>query len=307
MTTIGGDPYGTYHGYFDPDGIARITWTPDAGSPEPVSHVVEHSPDGLNWGYNGRGPADTALSVLHHATGNPELADTLHQQLKRDIVATLELNQPFELAGQRVANWLHAHGVETSQLVRDQSHLEPDPIDADSLHAGHEPQEFTIEANEEGLQGEWEQLRRRQHELDQQEARLKTHAAALRAAIDVEPAWSLPAQPVVAQIRSLQQGTGDPLETIAAGLDIEPQWAQNLLDGKIRNIDLDHIHRLCAALHCSPYDMWGAEDARTILHSYGPELWPPFIEPLQPEPLQPEHPPVRRRDLDPPTGPGLDR
>src|SRR5436189_1289500 len=109
-------PYGTYTAAFEPDGGARIIWTRTDRS-EPVPHTIRHSPDGLNWGYAGRGPADTALSILHHATGDLDTADALHQQFKRDVIATLEINEPFDLSGQHVAHWLYAHGAQPAHLL----------------------------------------------------------------------------------------------------------------------------------------------------------------------------------------------
>jgi hypothetical protein len=53
-----------------------------------------------------------------------------------------------------------------------------------------------------------------------------------------------------------------------------------VMDGTITEVDLDHVQRLCEGLHCTPYDFWGAEAGRSIVHAYGPELWPRYIEPL---------------------------
>ena len=41
----------------------------EGGATEPVQHVVYHSPTGLEYGYGGSGPADTALSILAHFYG----------------------------------------------------------------------------------------------------------------------------------------------------------------------------------------------------------------------------------------------
>jgi Family of unknown function (DUF6166) len=57
----------TYRGQAGPDfpgGPAKIIVTEDDGSTHPLRHVVKHSPMGMNWGYGGSGPADTALSLL---------------------------------------------------------------------------------------------------------------------------------------------------------------------------------------------------------------------------------------------------
>ena len=39
--------------------------------------IVDHSPDGFQWGYNGSGPAQLAAAILNEVTGDPEI--TLRQ------------------------------------------------------------------------------------------------------------------------------------------------------------------------------------------------------------------------------------
>ena len=53
---------------------------------DPVRHIERHSPDGMQVGYAGSGPADCARSILIHMTSQ-ETADRLYQQFKREIVA----------------------------------------------------------------------------------------------------------------------------------------------------------------------------------------------------------------------------
>jgi peptide/nickel transport system substrate-binding protein len=43
-----------------------------AGTRTPLRHVSVHSPTGLEWGYGGSGPADTALAILLDATGEAD-------------------------------------------------------------------------------------------------------------------------------------------------------------------------------------------------------------------------------------------
>ena len=43
------------------------------GTRTPLRHVPVHSPTGLEWGYGGSGPADTALAILLDATGEANL------------------------------------------------------------------------------------------------------------------------------------------------------------------------------------------------------------------------------------------
>ena len=57
-----------YHGYRLPSGPIIALESP--GLPvRSLRHVVRHSPSGLNWGYRGSGPCDTARSLLLDALG----------------------------------------------------------------------------------------------------------------------------------------------------------------------------------------------------------------------------------------------
>jgi len=58
-------------------------WVDDA---KPVPHVQRHSPDGFEWGYEGSGPADLALSILTLAFG-PAVGNAYYEQFKRDCIA----------------------------------------------------------------------------------------------------------------------------------------------------------------------------------------------------------------------------
>jgi hypothetical protein len=62
--------------YRDIDGTARAS----------VTHVVRHSPTGIEWGYSGSGPADLARSVLVALT-DEATADQLYQAFKDQVVA----------------------------------------------------------------------------------------------------------------------------------------------------------------------------------------------------------------------------
>ena len=58
---------------------------------EPISHrtdLVNHSPDGLEWGYEGSGPAQASLAILAHAIGQHR-ALNIYQEFKRHFVAEL--------------------------------------------------------------------------------------------------------------------------------------------------------------------------------------------------------------------------
>lgn len=59
-----------YHGLRTRDGQRMITaHDKNAGTREPLRHIVKHSPTGMEWGYSGSGPADLARSLLIDALG----------------------------------------------------------------------------------------------------------------------------------------------------------------------------------------------------------------------------------------------
>jgi hypothetical protein len=144
-----------------------------------------------------------------------------------------------------------------------------------------------------------------EHRLDQREQRLDKRAAALDDALGVEPAWTAPAEAIRCQFDWYLHVVGDPPEMLAKGLDLEPEWVKDILAGLITEVDLDHVQRLCESLHCNPFDLWGSHVGRTLLHAYGPELWPTDTQALTGGYRDPE-PPRTGPDLPPPTPPGLE-
>ena len=72
--------------------------------------VVNHSPDGFQWGYNGSGPAQLAAAILNEITGDPELTLSYYQMFKFDHVA--KWGETFEISEEEVLIWLRAVGAE---------------------------------------------------------------------------------------------------------------------------------------------------------------------------------------------------
>lgn len=95
--------------------------------------------------------------------------------------------------------------------------------------------------------------------------------------------WSLPAEPLAIELHGLRADrylADDDIGTFARGLGIDPHLAQGVLSGTVEQLTIEQIAEVCEALRCSPYDVWGPEMGRAILHAYGPESWPRHIEPL---------------------------
>ena len=51
--------------------------------------LVRHSPEGFEWGHGGSGPAQLALALLAHATGDDAFALRHYEELKRKVVQGL--------------------------------------------------------------------------------------------------------------------------------------------------------------------------------------------------------------------------
>ena len=45
-------------------GTVTLITVQDTLGVRPLKHIVRHSPTGMEWGYGGSGPSDTALSIL---------------------------------------------------------------------------------------------------------------------------------------------------------------------------------------------------------------------------------------------------
>jgi len=80
-----------YHGSRDANHDAKVFVTGDGDRRRlPLRLDLDnHSPTGFEWGYGGSGPAQLALALIAHATGDDDLAVKLHQQFKWKVVSSL--------------------------------------------------------------------------------------------------------------------------------------------------------------------------------------------------------------------------
>lgn len=69
--------------------------------------VINHSPDGFNWGYGGSGASQLALAILLRFTRKEE-AVRYHQPFKWQFIARLPQNKEWELPDGHVTAWLDA-------------------------------------------------------------------------------------------------------------------------------------------------------------------------------------------------------
>jgi hypothetical protein len=65
---------------------------------------------------------------------------------------------------------------------------------------------------------------------------------------------------VRACIRSLVVETGDDVATVAATLDLDPEWARGVLAGEVTELDRDQTGRMAAVLESSPEELFVVSD-----------------------------------------------
>jgi hypothetical protein len=71
--------------------------------------LINHSPDGFEWGYGGSGPAQLALALLVDATGNAERAMRLHQDFKRCFIQDIDSDR-WEIEAAEVRRYVANEG-----------------------------------------------------------------------------------------------------------------------------------------------------------------------------------------------------
>jgi hypothetical protein len=75
-------------------------------SPKPSQKLVNHSPDGFNWGYGGSGPAQLALALLLDVSGDRDKALANYQKFKWEKIAKLAGGQPWDISAWEIEKWL---------------------------------------------------------------------------------------------------------------------------------------------------------------------------------------------------------
>jgi hypothetical protein len=61
--------------------------------PKPSQAIMNHSPDGFNWGYGGSGPAQLAMAILLRLTGTI----VGYQDFKWNVIAKIPQGEPFSI------------------------------------------------------------------------------------------------------------------------------------------------------------------------------------------------------------------
>lgn len=69
--------------------------------------LVNHSPNGFNWGYGGSGPSQLALGLLLEVSSNNDLSLRYYQDFKWEIIASLP--DTWELTEVSILEWIEQH------------------------------------------------------------------------------------------------------------------------------------------------------------------------------------------------------
>jgi len=64
--------------------------------------LANHSPTGFCWGYNGSGPAQTALAILADYFADDQLALRYYQEFKSKVIAQLPMDLDFEITSEQI-------------------------------------------------------------------------------------------------------------------------------------------------------------------------------------------------------------
>ena len=78
-------------------------------SPKASQDIINHSPDGFNFGYTGSGPAQLALALLYDVTGDSYQASKYHQGFKWEFVSGF--GDEWTITSEEISAWLKAQEV----------------------------------------------------------------------------------------------------------------------------------------------------------------------------------------------------
>ena len=71
----------------------------------PLQHHVRHSPDGFEYGYNGSGPTDLALSILWDLF-NEEPKQWLYMALRAKFIGPADRKKPLIISEEEIKDWI---------------------------------------------------------------------------------------------------------------------------------------------------------------------------------------------------------
>lgn len=107
--------------------------------PDLSQKIVNHSPDGFNWGYGGSAPAQLALALLLLVT-DADTAQRLHQEFKSEVIASWEQANVDTIID--VRRWVKQHGGRISYANKENSFVGKNSSERPHCTRGHESQCF---------------------------------------------------------------------------------------------------------------------------------------------------------------------
>lgn len=94
------------------DGLCRVSF--DGRPLKPRHDLINHSPDGFEWGYGGSGPAQLALAICAHHLNDDRIALAVYQEFKWRVVVSLP-HEAWSLSAASVAAVIEAIIAEGAQ------------------------------------------------------------------------------------------------------------------------------------------------------------------------------------------------
>lgn len=113
--------HGSYHGA--DTGPGTITYHGE--KIEPRNDLVNHSPNGLTWGFFGSGSSQAALAILASSTSD-EIALKHYMAFVLEVVSSLPKNGDFRIEKKDVKEW-----VQAKEGVKISSQLSNEPLSDD--------------------------------------------------------------------------------------------------------------------------------------------------------------------------------
>jgi len=74
---------------------------------DPRYDLINHSPDGFEWGYSGSGPAQLALAICASVLNNDSLALSVYQEFKDTVIADIKTSS-WTLPESKVKEYINA-------------------------------------------------------------------------------------------------------------------------------------------------------------------------------------------------------
>jgi hypothetical protein len=93
----------------DSAGRALIT-VKDGNTLYPLKHIIVHSPTGMEYGYGGSGPSDTAISILYDLLGG-KVDRNVYNAFKFEFICDLD-DEGGSIPEDEIMDWLKVNAPE---------------------------------------------------------------------------------------------------------------------------------------------------------------------------------------------------